>query len=462
MTRNFINILAAKSSDDVALRSDSEEISYGVLLSRVYAHAIDLGLNRISASQRIIIGLEDSQKILLTLLACWKCNLIPVIAREGRKVAHLAELAKFSNAAAIVYSDMSCEILPSDRDMIPHEEECLIICTSGTTGNPKMVALPWSSILLNAKAISSQLDLTSADIVAVTTSLTYSYGLLGTAIAGLYAGACLRFFPKNAPPPQVLQTIRREALTVVQGPPSLWHLFEAFWDKTVFTSVRCVTVGGESLSSDLQVFFNTAFPAADKQSIFGMTEAGPRISHLNFEAGGGLDSRIGVPFKHFDWRIDPVDDPEMSEESGRLVLRGPAMFIGYLQADGTYSGKDAEGYFHSSDLVKFTPEIGLQFLGRLDAVFKSGGKLVNPLEVEEALLSHQAVKEVLCTPEPHKILGLVPVATVVPKHGMTLDLKDIVAHCSAVLQPHAVPKKITLAQTLPVAASGKRLRTPVQ
>lgn len=145
---------------------------------------------------------------------------------------------------------------------------------------------------------------------------------------------------------------------------------------------------------------------------------------------------------------------------GRLLLRGPSIFLGYLNpVTGKYMGIDDRGWFHSSDLLLKDAAGHLHFYGRVDRLFKSGGKLVNPVAVEQVLSDHPGVRAVRCRSEAHTILGLVPVVDIVVVSGIRVSEEDLQSLCRKYLDGHAVPGKITLYDKLPVSGSGKMGQT---
>jgi acyl-coenzyme A synthetase/AMP-(fatty) acid ligase len=319
------------------------------------------------------------------------------------------------------------------------------------------VALPAESVCLNAAAIAQSLQLGSHDRVAVTTPLGYMYGLVGGCLASLWAGGACRVFRPAEPPTRIQAAIRRENLTVVQGPPSLFRLFLAYWNGHPFLGVRLLTTGGEPMDRNLFEGLEQAFPNAGKLFLYGMTEAGPRISHLAFEQGGGRDSTIGFPYAHIEWRLEKIENTE----GARLVFRGPGAMLGYIAPGGGYEGLDAEGFFHSNDLLEPTPDGRLRFGGRLDRIFRSGGRLVNPEAVERVLESLPSISAAFCHAEEHPLLGFVPVAEVVFHERMALDPRAILEACAPFIEPHSLPRKISVRDELPLAESGKRIRNPV-
>ena len=89
-----------------------------------------------------------------------------------------------------------------------------MICTSGTTGIPKLVALPAESVCITAAAIADSLGLEPGDRVAVNTPLGYMYGLMGGCLASLWGGATIRLFRPRDPLTQLEAAIRRAALAL--------------------------------------------------------------------------------------------------------------------------------------------------------------------------------------------------------------------------------------------------------
>jgi len=200
-----------------------------------------------------------------------------------------------------------------------------------------------------------------------------------------------------------------------------------------------------------------AFPAAEIQIIYGMTEAGPRISHMCVDTTNFTEGLVGKPFDHFECRVEPFEGAKFESGSGRLLLRGPAMFLGYVSGDGGYVGLSDDGFFRTSDLVNFDDHGNLHFIERSDRLFKSGGKLISPAEIENVLLRHSAVAEANCIKIDHPILGYAPVAEVILKGGCNVDAEVLKKECERQLQPHSVPRSIRITKLFSLSGSGKKV-----
>ncbi len=431
-------------------------ISYEGLERRVDGIAKTLPEAQGPRPWRAVIRDPEPYTVLIRVLACWQRGFSAVVLRDSMTPAQVAEIVGWLEPTAVLDGeDVSGNrlITTASPEHSPRDE-ALVICTSGTTGTPKLVALPAESVRINAEVIARALGLVAGDRVAVNTPLGYMYGLMGGCMASLHASATIRLFRPRDPLTQLQAAIRREGVTVVQGPPSLFRLFLAYWNGEPFPGVRVVTTGGEPLGAELADGLARAFPNARRLFLYGMTEAGPRISHLAFDDGGGEDACIGTPYDHIEWRLDSVE----GNDAGRLVLRGPGMFLGYIKAGGGYEGLDDSGFFHSNDLLSCGKNGLLHFRGRIDRIFRSGGRLVNPDSIERVLASHPSVADAVCFAEPHSVLGLVPVADVVMRTDAVFDSAALVALCASRVEAHALPRRIAQVEAGVLAESGKRAR----
>ena len=454
--QQFAEQAEAVSGRDAVVAGD-RRLSYAGLAALAAASAATLPAPAIRPG-RVLVRQKDPLAILVSVLACWHRGLVPVVLREGMTDLQVDEMAAWLRPVAVL--DAPLPVAGDGLDVggrttpLGPRDEGLVICTSGTTGRPKLVALPAESVVITARAIGRALALDASDRIAVNTPLGYMYGLMWGCMAGLLAGAACHLFSPRDPLTQLQAAIRRDGMTVVQGPPSLFRMFMAYWNGEPFPGVRMVTTGGEPLGEDLAHDLERAFPSARKLFLYGMTEAGPRISDLAIADGGGSDACVGVPYSHFEWRLDPVP----GSSAGRFVLRGPSLFLGYITADGGYEGLDEAGFFHSNDLLSVGEHNRLHFRGRLDRIFRSGGRLVNPEAVERVLASHPDVLDAVCHPESHPLLGLVPVAEVALRPSATFDLAALKALCGHHVEPHAIPRRIKAAEAWELAESGKRRR----
>ena len=145
-------------------------------------------------------------------------------------------------------------------------------------------------------------------------------------------------------------------------------------------------------------------------------------------------------------------------EVGEVVYRSPQLCVGYWDKPAETAEAFAGGWFHSGDLARIDEEGYITIVDRKKDVINTGGVLVASREVEDALYSHPAVKEVavIATPDPKWIEAVT--AIVVRKEGTRVEAEDIIRWAKERLAPFKVPKNVHFFEDLPRNASGKILK----
>lgn len=305
-------------SDRVALRVGELHITYSELLGLVESVSCSWDESDGRFIRYALIKQPDSVSVLLYILACWRSGIVPVVLRDNAPDAQLKELIDSLRPDFILLDPVNPDKIKPVAGPVIREprfqkrSEALIISTSGSIGVPKLVVLPAESICINAETISSSLELTHEDRLAVSTPLTYMYGLMGGAMAGLWAGAAVHLFNPRMPPSIIQGKIRRDQLTVFQSPPSGYRLFSRYWNSKPFPDVRIVTTGGEYLGHDTADEIYRMFPRAKKLFLYGMTEAGPRISHDNLDDARFLEGVLGNRIRILNGELPLLMIPALS------------------------------------------------------------------------------------------------------------------------------------------------------
>jgi acyl-CoA synthetase (AMP-forming)/AMP-acid ligase II len=445
---------ARNEGSRTAVVTRGERVSLSRLVERAEALALELAARLSAHPARALVRSRDPFEVLVFVLGCWRADCSAVVLHEATPAESVARIGRRLGASALLQDGhWSGPCAPAPRP--PDPREALVLATSGTSGAPRLVALPGDSALVNTRAIAAELGLDEQTRLLVAQPLSRAYGLVGACLTGLRSGAEIHLEPGATPPPVLQRAIRERELTVVQGAPAFFQLFMQYWNGKPFPSVRVWTTGGELASRELLGSLRRAFPRARGRIIFGMTELGPRISHAPAEDPRVLRGFIGRPFDHIDWRIEAA---QAADAPGRLRLRGSAAFLGYVAKDGGYEGIDPDGYFTSPDLVSRDADgVGLVYHGRHDQLFKVGGHIVNPALVEQTLVALPGVADARCYPEPDPILGQVVIAEIVAAP----ELRDetLLAACRSALDPPSVPRRMRRVQrTERVGAADKRAR----
>ena len=435
--------LAAADPNDRAVSTIGGVLSYRDLAAAVRQAAEALPDRRTAGARRILVQNHDPLAVLVAVLAAWRQGCVPCVVRSDVPRTQVILLTEVLRPEAAV-SDRQIELPTWVEPALIDPTEALVAMTSGTIGTPKAVALPRRSLLINTRSIGERLGLNRSDRVLAALPMGHLYGLVGCCLTALGVGAAIDLFPAGTTPTIIQSAIRTRGITVVQGPPAFFRLFLEYWGGDPFFGVRRATVGGELVEPRLRDLLRRAFPRAAIDLIYGMSEAGPRISHLDLDDSAAVAGSIGLPFDH--WQVGT-----WSEDSapGRLVLSGPALFLGYLQPGGGYTGLRPDGSFVTQDLVSLDPSGQMVFHGRADRVFKVGGQLVNATEVEQVLGEFPGVRDARCVPEEHPVLGQVLIALVLLESSGQVSIDDLRRRCAALLDPAAVPRRVEVVESLP-------------
>ena len=356
--------------------------------------------------------------------------------------------------------DVTADGGPARRfDVPPPEAPALIVYTSGTTGPPKGVVLPRRAITSNLDALATAWEWTADDVLVHGLPLFHVHGLVLGVLGPLRLGGTVhhlgRFSADGA-----AAALAGDA-TMLFGVPTMYH-------RLVAEAERSPDVAAAVGRARLLVSGSAALPAGDHQRIsaatgqrvverYGMTE-----TLMNCAVRCSGDRRPG----HVGPAVDGVtlrlvDDagaevPADGATIGEIQVRGPNLFLEYLNRPDATAGALRDGWFTTGDVATIAPDGYVRIVGRMATdLIKSGGFKIGAGEIENALLDHPAVAEVAVTGEPDADLGERIVAWVVPAPGATPSARDLADHVAAQLAPHKRPRVVHFLDTLPRNDLGK-------
>jgi len=169
---------------------------------------------------------------------------------------------------------------------------------------------------------------------------------------------------------------------------------------------------------------------------------------------------VGPPLTGVELRLVDDDGIELDARDdatiGEVEVRGPNVFLGYLnRADATAEAM-RDGWFRTGDLATRSEDGFIRIVGRKATdLIKTGGYKVGAGEVEGALLEHPAVAEAAVTAEPDDDLGERIVAWVVPAEGVEVEAGELADHVARLLTPHKRPRVVHFLTELPRNEMGK-------
>ena len=189
-----------------------------------------------------------------------------------------------------------------------------------------------------------------------------------------------------------------------------------------------------------------------------MTET---LMNTGVRAGGERrPGYVGPPLKDVEIRLvtddgDPIEAAD-DETIGEIQVRGPNLFLEYLNRPDATAEAMTDGWFKTGDLATRASDGYIRIVGRRATdLIKSGGFKIGAGEIEGALLEHPGVAEAAVTGEPDQDLGERIVAWVVAREGESPSEDELAGHVADLLTPHKRPRVVHFVEELPRNEMGK-------
>lgn len=347
-------------------------------------------------------------------------------------------------------------ILEIARQVRP-EDAAYLLYTSGSTSHPKGVLLMHRHLVENMYDIGVRMHFTPDDVVFMPLSLFWGMGCMNF-LLGPWAHAAHIVLQEHFDPLEGLALIERHRCTVFPGTPNIVHAVFQHPERPRYdlSSIKTGTpIGAPQVTREL---LDTVMPLGVR--VFGLTET-HGFSNMN-DAADPIDKRSrteGRVMPGFEMRIV---DPETGQvagprQPGEVRLRGRIMKGYYKNPEATAAAYDAEGWFRTGDIGQVDEEGYLYFMGRYKEMLKTGGINVAPIEVEEVLLKHPAVREAFVCGVPDPVRDQIVAAVIIARPGMAVTEDELVRHCREQLAAYKVPRRLRFVEMddLPQTSSRK-------
>jgi fatty-acyl-CoA synthase len=327
--------------------------------------------------------------------------------------------------------------------------------TSGSTGRPKGALLTHQMMLVNAVNTELACDLRADDATLTFTPLFHTGGMNCLSTPLLHRGGRV-VLAKGVDPEEVFRVVPAERITLLMGVPTIYQMLADHpgFARADLSPVRDALCGGAPLPLPLlERYLDRGLPLRQG---FGMTEVGPNCFSMPVAKVREKLGSVGLPIHHVRIRVvDPHGADVGVDQPGELLLGGPVVCGGYLDdAAATARSIDADGWFHTGDVVSRDADGFVTVRGRIKEMFISGGENVYPAEVEAAILQHPAVALAAVIGVPDPKWGEVGHAFVELHRDATLGDGELAGFLQGRLARYKQPKQIIVG-VLPRTASGK-------
>jgi benzoate-CoA ligase family protein len=492
----------AGTGERVALVSGDRELTYAELLEAVEAAAAGFRGLGVRPEERVMLVLRDGPELATGILAAMRVGAVamPVnpllpprdllaIARDSRARCAVVESAAQPLLAALAsdapdltaivrvgtapggdaetsglhWSELIAEGGDASVDLTTTESPCFWLCTSGTTGRPKLAMHRHADVRTTCEGYSSEvLAVGPADRHLSVAPMFHAYGFGNSLTFPLAAGARAILEPTRPPTPALVAGLmERQRPTLFFAVPTFYAtLLNSDIPDATFAPLRQAVSAGEALPAELFLRFRDRFGVEILDGI-GSTE----MTHIfvSNRRGQAVPGASGTPVAGHDVRV--LDDEGATVPvgaPGQLWVSGAAAATGYWCRSEETRRSFVGNWVATGDLYSVDGDGVYRHLGRRDDMLKVGGEWVSPAEVESVLLGCEGVAEVAVVGATGADGLMRAVAFAVARPGTALDVDDVLARCRSELAGYKRPRRLLVVDTLPKTATGKIIRADLR
>lgn len=482
----------SKREDSVAVKhSGKGSITYSNLFKKVDDLTITLKAAGFKPYDRIALFMEDSMEYIILALAVLNTDGVIVPASpslssneldslcERIKVKYLICEKEFSKFRDVLKTDpeksdlLKSNLLKSDleksktakagilksdifekihlyeinkthvysKKYMEVESPAFIRFSSGTTGESKGVLLTHQAIYDRTSAADARLAISQKDTVAWFLSMSYHFVV--SILLFLRRGALIVLCHDNFPN-GMLNSFKTDKPTFMYASPFHYNMLAKSDNipAELLSDVRMAVVTAVSLTRKTNEIFYEKFKIHLSQA-YGIIEVG--LPFINDRFDDDFVCSVGRISPGYDLRISNKD----AKGEGSIQLFGKGMFHAYISP-----WKKREQWFDTGDIGHLVDNY-LFISGRKKNVINFAGMKIFPKEVEEVILNFDTVLEVRVSGEDHDTYGQLPVAEIVPRKGVELDLLTLKRHCHKNLDSYKVPKQFIEVKNIEKTHSNK-------
>ena len=353
-----------------------------------------------------------------------------------------------------------------------NDDIMLMYFTSGTTGNPKMVAHYFTYPLGHIVTARYWHNLRQDSLHLTVADTGWGKAVWGKLYGQWIVGATVFVYDhEKFTPADMLKMIEEHKITSFCAPPTIFRfMIREDLNKFDLSSLKYCTIAGEPLNPAVyEAFFNAT--GIKLMEGFGQTETTMTIG--TFPRMEPKPGSMGVPNPAYDMDLITGDGRSAEDgEQGEIVLRTDkvkplGLFKEYYRDAEKTKEVYSDNVYHTGDIAWRDEDGYYWFVGRTDDVIKSSGYRIGPFEVESALMTHPAVVECAITGVPDEVRGQVVKATIVlakaykDKAGEEL-VKEIQNHVKKTTAPYKYPRVVEFVEELPKTISGKIRRVEIR
>jgi long-chain acyl-CoA synthetase len=495
----FLNTVKEYPNKTAIVYGESR-LTYQELYSQILSLSKGLSLIGIKRSDCVMLVLPNCPEFVISFYAISKLQAIALALNPMFKASELQYYADDSNTSVIITDQARAEVCRQVISKLNHKVELIIVdavrpssfyfyhlmqpetdekeqtttfagdilyqYSSGSTGRPKKLAKTQKQLYHQATNSFGTLKVTSADTILALVPLYHSYGLGECLLATMSTGATLVILEpiiqggKSAELPllfrreRILELIEQEKVTVIPIVPYVASILASTPEETKadLSSLRLCLSAGNFLSQDIFEQFSQRFGVPLRQ-LYGCTEVGAVCVNMEDESELQYDS-IGKPMNNVEITILDDEGNKCDERNecgleciGEIVIKTQGITSGYTNMPELNKKAFSGGCFFTGDLGKKDEKGRIYLTGRKKMLIDVGGDKVDPLEVEDVLITHPKVEEAVVVGT--KATDGVELTKAVIVANEECSEQEILAYCKERIADFKVPRMVEFRKELP-------------
>ncbi len=396
------------------------------------------------------------------------CILVPKY-RNNEIMGHIKQIKRTSNKLQYTVVINALEISGEDSFLdekdfrqlpeqayevfMPDKNHILLLaCTSGSTGNPKILEVPYEGFYEALWDMSQYLGITSDDIMLIGMPL-YHQGGFGMGLQTVLQGGHIIYEPQFNPN-NFLKIIEEKKPTIIQITTTLAKILIStpdFFERD-FSSVKLWYFAGEKLPHELAECFYGRL-GTRVVNIIGSSETATMVAWDSLK-DCSRDCNIFSELPFTKAKIcNEIGEEVLKGEIGELFIATSGLIRGYykneMENQRSFYEIKGERYFKTGDMVQQEENGGIRFIGRYKRIIKRGANLVYAEELESFLLTHPDIEAVAITKQEDEILGERILAYIQTRDKRVLTRGDVLKFSRNKLSAYKVPDEVIVVDELP-------------
>ena len=454
-------LLGTKESQNVNFYDDRGSYNFFELIEMIDEIQSWLTSFHFEKKSNLLVRLGNQVEAIASIIAIIRCGLVAVPVSVSIPDPLFEEYANHVDGVAYISSDENrktvINILNSKYTNYNNPNTCLILFTSGTTGNIKAVELSETALISTVSAVIEYMQCDSNDCFFVIKDYVHCACLISEIFVALVTGAKVCLYNPRLPFTILRKKIKNHNATIMGVNPWIVDMICRQQDYIhYYKSLRVLVSSGSVLTKELKKKAMDILPFAQIINVYGLTEACSRVCAQNPRSETDYTS-VGKAIRGVELALTPCWD-----DINEIIIKSSGNMLGYYNNEQATKEKIQNGWIYSGDIGFFDADNNLIVSGRKDDLIISASNKVDPNRVDSILRQFSGVIDSYTIGVPDYFFGEKVVSIIEYEHTWNRSVyMEIIRFCKAYLFSYECPSHILPVDKIPRTASGKVLKADV-